>query len=235
MEFQAKLIDIRVPSEATAAVLVLHGGGSRTERMVSPTQPSVLRMIPIAIRTARAGRGRLAVFRLLNSRRGWDPRHGPVDDVRWGIQQILDRLGRSTTLGLIGHSLGGRAALLAGGTAAVRSVVALAPFVYPEDGAADLAGRRVLVVDGSADRIARPALSASVAKALSARAEVGHVRVVGGSHSMLRHHRLYDGLAADFTAAALLGGTDDPIVRRLLDGERSIEIGTIRNDRSSGY
>lgn len=224
MEHQSKLIEVRVPTAASAAVLVLHGGGSRTERMVSPTQLSVLRMIPIARRTARAGRGRLAVFRLLNSRRGWDPDHAPVQDVRWGIEQVLDRLGPSTVLGLIGHSLGGRAALLAGTAAPVRSVVALAPFVYPEDGRIDLSGRRVLVVDGSADRVARPALSAAVSQALSAWTEVGHVRVVGGSHSMLRYHRLFDGLAAAFTAAALLGGTQDPIVRRLQDGERSIEI-----------
>lgn len=224
MQLQPKLIDVRVPRTPTAAVLVLHGGGSRTERMVSPTQLSVLRMIPIARRTARAGRGRLAVFRLLNSRRGWDARHTPVDDVRWAIDQVLQRLAGATPIGLIGHSLGGRAALLAGGADPVRSVVVLAPFVYPEDGTIDLSGRRVLVVDGSADRIARPALSASVARALAARADVGHVRVVGGSHSMLGHHRLFDGLAADFTVAALLGGTDDPVVQRLLDGERSIEI-----------
>ena len=52
---------------------MLHGGGSRRgNMMVSPTQLSVLRMIPIATRIVHAGHGRLAVFRLLNSVRGWD-------------------------------------------------------------------------------------------------------------------------------------------------------------------
>lgn len=225
MELQPKLIDVHLPDGPTAAVVVLHGGGSRQgEMMVSPTQLSVLRMIPIARRTAKAGRGRLAVFRLLNSRRGWDAHHTPVDDARWAIDRVRRRLGDAVDVGLIGHSLGGRAALLSGAAAGVRSVVALAPFVYPEDGTADLSGRKVLVVDGSCDRIARPELSAAVARAVATRADVGHVRVIGGSHSMLRHHRLFDGLAADFTAATLLGNTGDPLVQRLLDGEQSIEI-----------
>lgn len=225
MELKPKLINVHLPPAATAAVVVLHGGGSRQGgMMVSPTQLSVLRMIPIARRTAKAGRGRLAVFRLLNSRRGWDAHHTPVDDARWAMDRVRRRLGDSMDVGLIGHSLGGRAALLAGAIPGVRSVVALAPFVYPQDGSADLSGRKVLVVDGSRDRIARPELSASVARALAIRADVGHVRVVGGTHAMLRHHRLFDGLAADFTAATLLGDTGNPIVQRLTEGERSIEV-----------
>ena len=71
MELAPKLIDVARPDRPAGAVLVLHGGASRRENMmVSPTQLSVLRMIPIARSIARAGRGRLAVFRLLNSRRG---------------------------------------------------------------------------------------------------------------------------------------------------------------------
>ena len=78
MELSPRLIDVAVPSEPAGAVIVLHGGASRRESMmVSPTQLSVLRMIPIAKRIARAGRGRLAVSRLLNSRRGWTPTTHP--------------------------------------------------------------------------------------------------------------------------------------------------------------
>src|SRR5689334_24858422 len=115
MELSPKLIEVRVPREPEGVVLVLHGGASRRDRMrVSPTQLSVLRMVPIARRIARAGRGRLAVFRLLNSTRGWDTRHTPVDDARWALEQVRDRLG-DLPVGLVGHSLGGRAALLAAG------------------------------------------------------------------------------------------------------------------------
>ncbi|MBE7190433.1 alpha/beta fold hydrolase, partial [Jatrophihabitans endophyticus] len=126
---QSKLIDVAVPPRAEAAVLVVHGGGSRTESMaVSPTQLSVLRMIPIAHAVRRAGQGRLAVFRLLNSTRGWNTKHTPVDDITWALEQLAARLGPDLPVGLVGHSLGGRAAICSASQPAVRSVVALAPW-----------------------------------------------------------------------------------------------------------
>ena len=54
----ARLIDATAPSAPRGIVLVLHGGASRRESVaVSPTQLSVVRMIPIASRIARTGRG----------------------------------------------------------------------------------------------------------------------------------------------------------------------------------
>ena len=88
MEATPRLVAIREPAHAEGVVLVLHGGASRGERvMVSPTQLSVLRMIPTARAVARAGRGRLAVYRLLNSYRGWDSQHTPVADTDWAVKQ----------------------------------------------------------------------------------------------------------------------------------------------------
>ena len=74
------------------------------------------------------------------------------------ISAAIARAARAGTLGplpargfsrivLVGHSLGGRAALLAGEHPSVRTVVALNPWVYPTDGA-DLRGRDVLVGHG---------------------------------------------------------------------------------------
>lgn len=185
---------------------MLHGGGSRTQGVkVSPAQLSVLRMIPIARRVARTGRGRLAVFRLLNSTRGWDTHHTPVDDVAWAIGQARDRLGRELPLGLVGHSLGGRAAILSSDQPAVSSVVALNPYVYPEDGDVDASGVRMLIVQGTLDRIAAPEKSATVATRLRRTAEsLSYVRVEGGKHAMLRRHGVFSSLAAQFAAATLL-------------------------------
>jgi hypothetical protein len=56
----AKLVEVTSPRNPEAVVLVLHGGAGRGVVHVSPTQLSVLRMIPTARRVARAGRGRLA-------------------------------------------------------------------------------------------------------------------------------------------------------------------------------
>ena len=201
-----RLIATSTPAHPLAAVLVLHGGGARRAGMqVSPTQLSVLRMIPIARRLARAGHGKVAVFRLLNSVRGWDAHHTPVDDVRWALGELRDRLPPDTPVALVGHSLGGRAALLAAGEPGVRCVVALAPWVYPEDGSVDAAGRDVLIVHGTADRIADPRRSEAAARRLQRSARsVAYIRVVGGKHAMLRRHGTFGRLAAEFTMTTLL-------------------------------
>jgi pimeloyl-ACP methyl ester carboxylesterase len=227
MDATARLLPTYLPRTPEAAVLVLHGGASRTADVrVSPTQLSVLRMIPIARRIARVGRRRLAVFRLLNSVRGWDTKHTPVDDARWALREIEERLGATLPFGLVGHSLGGRAAILAAGEPDVHSVVALAPWMYPDDGLVDASGRRVLIVHGSADRIASPRRSEAAAKLLRRTAQVGYIRVDGGKHAMLQHHGVFDRLAADFTAATLLGESPkDPNgpLGRVLAGEAFVD------------
>ena len=56
MTNQARLVETTAPRDPAGVVLVLHGGASRRETVrVSPTQLSVLRMIPIAARVARVG------------------------------------------------------------------------------------------------------------------------------------------------------------------------------------
>ncbi len=190
--------------------------------MVSPTQLSVLRMIPVAKRLARTGGRRLATYRLLNSSRGWDARQTPVDDVAWALDQVEQRY-PDRPVALVGHSLGGRAALLAGDRGCVRSVVALNPYVFPDDGP-DLRGRQVLVVHGDQDRIARPGASAAVARRIAATTDVGYVVVSGGKHAMLKHGATFERTAADFVAATLLGDDLDPpaLAARAMAGEEPV-------------
>ena len=222
----ARLIDTAVPSAPRGIAIVLHGGAARSSPMrVSPTQLSVLRMVPIAGRIARAAKGELAVLRLLNSTRGWDAHHTPVDDVRWALAQVADRFGADLPVGLVGHSLGGRAALLAAAEEPVVSAVALNPWVYPNEGRLDLTGRRVLLVHGDEDRVARSVNSAAVARDLARTAEqVGYVTVEGGKHAMLRRHTVFDGLAADFTATTLLGRRAEGVIARIMDGEEWVHV-----------
>jgi dienelactone hydrolase len=180
-------------------------------------------MIPIARRIGRVGRGRLAVFRLLNSVRGWDTRHTPVHDAHWALEQMTARLGTLPTC-LVGHSLGGRAALLAADRAEVRSAVALAPWVHASEEIADIAGRQILFVHGSRDRIARPERSAALARRLARTTRVGYVCIRGGTHAMLRRHALFGSLAADFALATLLGAPVAGAVGRIRAGESWIEL-----------
>jgi alpha-beta hydrolase superfamily lysophospholipase len=224
MSTHARLIPTRLPRRPDGVVLVLHGGASRRDSMrVSPTQLSVLRMIPVAGAVARAGRGRLAVFRVLNSTRGWDTAHTPVDDAVWAMGQVAERLGGELPTCLVGHSLGGRAALLAADRREVRSAVALAPWVYPHD-TVDAPGRRILVVHGDRDRVASPERSATVAANLARSADVAFVTVAGGRHAMLRHGRTFEGLAAQFATATLLGTEPRGVVARVLAGERQLTV-----------
>lgn len=201
---EPRLIPMHVPARPRAAVLVLHGGAAREGRpVVSPAQLSVLRMVPIAHRVARAAWEDLAVFRLLNSARGWDVRHTPVDDAVWAMGQVRSTLGE-LPIGLVGHSLGGRAALLAGEHPPVHAVVALNPWVYPTD-VADLRGRPVLVVHGTRDTVALPERSRRVADNLAAAGvEVEYVEVAGGHHGMLRRGRTFERLATDFVVRTLV-------------------------------
>ncbi len=224
MDVAPRLIATRVPRDPEGLVLVLHGGAARRDRpAVSPTQLSVLRMVPIAHRIARAGRGRLAVVRLLNSVRGWNTRHTPVQDVAWALDQLRADHGADLPICLVGHSLGGRAALMAAGNDGVRSVVALNPWIDGRD-RVDLVGRPALVVHGTEDRVADPARAAALARTLALSGPVGFLRVTGGRHSMLRHRGVFEGAAADYARATLLGDRVTGPVADLLDGEQVVTV-----------
>ncbi len=190
----ARLVEVARPRRGRApvgVVVVLHGGASRRDRPeVSATQLSVLRMVPVARTVARAGRGRLVVARLLNTSRGWDELHSPVADARAALDELAQRW-PGVPSALVGHSLGGRAALLAGAHDGVRAVVALNPWVYPDDDV-DLTGRRVLVLHGTQDRIASSERSRRVAERIGRRADVTWRDVEGGKHAMLRHGRTFE-------------------------------------------
>jgi dienelactone hydrolase len=199
-----KLVPVHEPSSPEGVVLVLHGGASRGPQVpVDARQLSVLRMIPTARAVSRASR-RLSVHRLLNSYRGWDESHTPLQDTRWALDQLQDRH-PGVPVGLVGHSLGGRTALLAAATPGVLSVVALNPWVYPTDDA-DLTGRRVLIVHGDSDRVASMAKARTVARNLTRTASVEFVEILGGKHAMIAHGREYDARAAAFMVATLLSG-----------------------------
>lgn len=235
-----RLISVSTPSRAEAVAVVLHGGAARESRpAVRPAQLSVLRMVPVATRLARAGRGRLAVLRLLNSSRGWDSRRTPVDDVRWALAEVGQRF-PGVPVALVGHSLGGRAALLGAEESAVRVTVALNAYVYPTD-LPDLRGRRLLFVHGDRDRVASAAHAASVARHLGSAPEsdpgsdpesdpatttqVGFISVRGATHAMLRRRLVFERSATDFVAATMLGDDSrEPAVQRVLDGERWVTV-----------
>jgi predicted esterase len=193
------------PDSVRAAVLVLHGGRARSLQPVRSRQLAVLRMVPFARRIAAAGQGRLAVLRLRFGVRGWNGEAmSPIADASWALAQLADRYpGRP--IGLVGHSMGGRAALRAAGHERVRSVVGLAPWLPPGEPTGQLAGRHVLLVHGDQDRMTAAAGTNQYADQLSAAGIAASlVTVRGDGHAMLRRPKLWHSLAAGFLVGTLL-------------------------------
>lgn len=181
-------------------------------------------MIPVALRIARASTDRLAVLRLLNAQRGWENDHTPVNDVDWALGEVARRFGDGLPVCLVGHSLGGRAALLSAGQPQVHGVVALAPWVASTDSVEHADATPVVIIHGDADRVAVPDRSRRLAQRLSRDTTVSYVTVSGGTHAMLRHMDAFDGLAARCVMWMLLGTVEGQTVQKIAAGQQWLEL-----------
>lgn len=195
------------PKTAKAVALVLHGGKEDSHAAASSRQVAVLRMVPIArrIRLAGADVG-LAVWRLLFACRGWNgDGTRPIDDVAWAVRQLRAYHGDVPVV-LVGHSMGGRVAVRAAGEDGVVGLVALAPWITPGEPQDQLAGRRLLVVHGTRDRITSAENSRRYVEAVRPiTAEALFVGLSGGGHTMVRRARRWNRLTSDYVLHAGLG------------------------------
>ncbi len=195
------------PQAATAvcgAVIVAHGGRSLSTEPVSPVQPAVLRMVPLAgaIRFALRGSG-VVVLRPLFRLRGWNGQlASPVADLGRVIDEIGAQFGNIPVV-LIGHSMGARAAFRVAGHPAVTAVAGLAPWLPASEPVAQLAGRRVLLAHGTDDRVTSPADTWAYAERARSVTEVATIEVSGGEHTMLRRAPLWHHMAAEFSRLSL--------------------------------
>jgi dienelactone hydrolase len=231
----APALDIdRPPITATAIALVLHGGRSQSMAPVSPRQGAVLRMLPFAWSLRRAGAaGGLVVARLRYTVRGWnDEARSPVADVLWALDQLAEEF-PGTPVALVGHSMGGRAALYAAGHDSVQAIIGLAPWIEKGDPYDQLAGRRVLLAHGTGDRMTSARRSAAYAHdASSVAASAAFVSVTGDRHAMLRRAKVWHTLTTGFVLGALYGtspgqtDSDDTanVVVRALAGQGSLVV-----------
>ncbi len=190
------------PAGVTGVVVVAHGGKSVSSEPTTTVQPAVLRMIPLARAIRRALRGSGAVvFRPRFQLRGWNGEQAlPVHE----LSRILDEIGRGfgpVPVVLVGHSMGARAALRVAGHPAVSAVAGLAPWLPPGEPVGQLAGRRVLLVHGTADGITRPEDTWAYAERARSVAEVMAVEIRKGDHAMLRRAGLWHSVAAEFVSS----------------------------------
>lgn len=189
----------------TGVVLLLHGGRVAGRESVRRDNLTVTRMRMFAPAIlAGARRSGIAVAVLRNRYRGWnEPDADPVTDARWALGEIERRWGPIPVV-LVGHSMGGRAALRVAGEPSVRGVAALAPWLPADEPIAQLPGRAVLIAHGDHDSVTSADESLAYIRRIADVADrVCFWRVPGGHHAMLEHPVHWHGLVRDFALGVL--------------------------------
>jgi pimeloyl-ACP methyl ester carboxylesterase len=171
-------------------VVVVHGGQSLSTEPTSALQLSVLRMIPLAGAIRRAVRGSgVVVCRPRLRLRGWNGEDtSPVHDLDELLDELSGRFGPVPVV-LVGHSMGARAALRVAGHPLVSAAAGLAPWLPAGEPVAQLAGRRILLVHGRADKVTKPSDTWAYAERARSVTQVETIELPNGDHAMLRGDR----------------------------------------------
>jgi dienelactone hydrolase len=161
-------------------------------------------MIPVAVAIGLAVRDRgVIVRRPIFRLRGWNGEQAsPVHDMTEELDEIRRQYGPVPVV-LVGHSLGARAVLRSAGHPSVTAVAGLAPWVPPGEPVDQLAGRSVLLVQGTIDTITPAAETWAYAGRAQTVTTVTEIEVRGGEHTMIRRASLWHALAAAFTCVSL--------------------------------
>ncbi|GAA1072933.1 alpha/beta fold hydrolase [Kitasatospora arboriphila] len=198
---------LHVPADPRAVVVLLHGG--RADALAAPTRLNLparrMDLFAGALRRGLPG-DVVLIARVRYRHRGWNgPAAHPVQDARRALAGLA-ALAPGLPIALVGHSMGGRAAIAVADCPGVRGVVALAPWCPPGEPVAHLAGRSLVILHDDHDRVTSAEQSWALARrAAAARARVGTVAMPRGGHAMLRDARGWHRLTVDAVAAVLTG------------------------------
>lgn len=195
------------PARPAAVLLALHGGEEHSERPPSWLNPPLLRLRPFERAVRRAPFGEtVGLAEVRYRRRGWNgDRADAAADAEAALAAVVGEVGPDVPVVLLGHSMGGRAALRIGGHASVAGIVALAPWCPRGEPVEQLADRRVVILHSDADPTTPPKESLELARrARAAGASVARCVVPGSDHAMLRRANAWHRLAT-LTVGGLLG------------------------------
>ncbi|MCB8904240.1 MULTISPECIES: alpha/beta hydrolase [unclassified Streptomyces] len=210
----------RTSAAVGGVVLLLPDGEPVSGRRAS--MPAHAAMLPLGRGLVRAGRSEGLVAHVVRYRgRGWNGTDANLAaDASWAVAEAVRRYG-DVPVCLVGHGLGGRAALRAAGHGAVGAVLALAPWLPEDDMAAEpeavrqLVGRRVLLVHGTNDARTDPELSFRYAeRAKKANRDTCRFEVHSDGHALRQYADEVRALAADFVLGALFAR---PVARPVTD------------------
>ncbi|MFD7491866.1 alpha/beta hydrolase family protein [Streptomyces sp. NPDC059832] len=198
------------PTAVSGVVLLLPDGEADSHRRPSPL--SYASQLPLARALARAGQEDGLAAHVVRYRcRGWNATAAHLAaDAEWAVDEVVRRYG-DVPVCLTGHGMGGRAALRAGGHAAVDSVLAMAPWLPEEEAdgpepVKHLLGRQVLLVHGTNDARTDPELSFRLAeRAKKTNRDTCRFEVHSDGHGLRQHRAEVTALAADFVRGSLFG------------------------------
>ncbi|MGW3246845.1 alpha/beta hydrolase [Streptomyces sp. NPDC001070] len=199
------LVPYALPERPRAAVLVLHGGRAEGLEPPPPWNLPGVRMRPFVRAIGRATAGHdVALAGVRYRHRGWNgDREDAARDALRALEALRQRAGDVPVV-LVGHSMGGRAALRVAGHPLVGAVVGLAPWCPAGEPVGHLTGRRLVLLHGDRDRVTDPAGSLTLAdRARAAGALACHLMVPGGDHAMLRGAGTWHTLTARLVAGLL--------------------------------
>jgi pimeloyl-ACP methyl ester carboxylesterase len=205
-------------------VLVLHGGKADSHERSEPSHLSSRRLNPFVRALHRQGAPEgIAVWKVRYRYRGWNGRdRSPAVDAQWALVQVRERHGDVPVV-LLGHSMGGRAAVHVLGDPSVVGAVLLCPWLpnEPIDGAWQ---KHVVVAHGVVDRWTSPRETRAWARAAGPlAASMLYVRVRRTGHFMLRRAGLWTDLSVGFTLAWL--GADPSVGRTATNAMREAAAG----------
>lgn len=198
-------VDVTAPSTSPAAVTVFcHGGTADSITEPSERALSLVRMRAIqrAVQDSFAEH-RVELWLLRYRVAGWNGvRADAARDAHWALDEVRRRYGDLPVV-LVGHSMGGRAAIRVAGAASVRAVCALAPWLPADEPVSQLRGQTLVIAHGRRDRWVPARGSYDYAlRAKRVTPRIARVTLPGG-HSMLRRAHAWHDLVRQVVFAGL--------------------------------